>query len=173
MMETEAGLRLRGVVRRQGGYVVVGAGDADNAPSSEAPATVVTSIVRMENDEPPGFWETLDGSLGLGDTFTRGNSDQTQASLTARGSYRHDDYTLRGDLNSIFTDVDDSERQSRHALNTRFDRYLSPNSFAFAVAAFERNDRQQLDLRSRLGGGFGWKVVKERDRTFDMLGGLP
>jgi hypothetical protein len=69
-------------------------------------------------------------------------------------------------------DIDDAERQSRHALNTRFDRYLSPKSFAFALAAFERNDQQQLDLRSRVGGGFGWNVVKERDRTFDLLGGF-
>jgi len=171
-VETEGGLRLRGAMRRQGDYVVVGGGDADNAPNHEAFATAVTGIVRMENDELPGFWETLDGTVGVGYTFTRGNSDQTQASLTARGNYRHDGYTLRGDLNSIFAEIDDSERQSRHALNTRFDRYLSPNSFAFAIAAFERNDRQQLDLRSRVGGGFGWKVIQERDRTFDLLGGF-
>ncbi|MDA0206607.1 MAG: DUF481 domain-containing protein [Acidobacteria bacterium] len=171
-VETESGLRLRGAMRLQGAYVVVGGDDPDNAPSNEAAATLVTSIVRLENDEPPGFWETMEGSVGVGYNFTRGNSDQTQASLAARGSYRHDGYTLRGDLNSIFANIDDSERQSRHALNTRFDRYLSPKSFAFAVAAFERNDRQQLDLRSRLGGGFGWKVIKERDRTFDLLGGF-
>ena len=141
-VETEAGLRQRGTMRLQGAYVIVGGDDPDNAPSHEAAATVVTEIVRQENDEPPGFWETLDGSVGVGYTFTRGNSDQTQASLAARGNYRHDGYTLRGDLNSIFAEVDDAERQSRRALNTRFDRYLSPNSFAFAIAAFERNDRQ-------------------------------
>lgn len=171
-VETEAGLRLHGPIRRQGAYVVVGGSDPDNSPNREAAATVVTGIVRLENDEPPGFWETLDGSVGVGYTFTRGNSDQTQASLTARGNYRHDGYTVRGDLNSIFAEVDDSERQSRHALNTRFDRYLSPNSFAFAIAAFERNDRQKLDLRSRVGGGFGWKLIQKRDRTFDLLGGF-
>ena len=171
-VETEAGMRLRGAVRRQGDYVIVGAGDADNAPSTQAAATVVKSIIRFENDEPPGFWETLEGSVGVGYTFTRGNSDQTQASLTARGNYRHDGYTLRGDLNSIFSEIDDSERQNRHALNTRFDRYLSPNSFAFALAAFERNDRQQLDLRSRVGGGFGWKLLNDRDGTLDLLGGF-
>jgi putative salt-induced outer membrane protein YdiY len=171
-VETETGLRLRGPLHRQGAYVVVGGGDPDNSPNQEAAAAVVTGIVRLENDETPGFWETLEGSVGVGYTFTRGNSDQTQASLAARGNYRHDGYTLRADLNSIFAEIDDAERQSRHALNTRFDRYLSPNSFAFAIAAFERNDRQQLDLRSRLGGGFGWKVIQERNRTFDLLGGF-
>lgn len=171
-VQTENGLRLYGALRRQGDYVLVGAGDADNAPSRQAPATTVTGIVRMENDEPPGFWKTLNGSIGLGYTFTRGNSRQTQASLAARGSYRHDGYALRSDLNSIFAEVEDSERQSRHALNNRFDRFLSPNSFAFAIAAFERNDSQQLDLRSRAGGGFGWKIINKSDATFDLLGGF-
>jgi putative salt-induced outer membrane protein YdiY len=171
-VETETGLRLSGALRRQGDHVVIGGGDADNAPSHEAAATAVTSIVHMEHDEPPGFWETLEGSIGVGYNFTRGNSDQTQASLTARGRYRHDGYTMQGDINSSFANIDDAERQSRHALNSRFDRYLSPNSFAFALAAFERNDRQQLDLRSRLGGGFGWKIINGRDSTFDLLGGF-
>lgn len=171
-IETETGLRLHGALQRQGDRVTIGAGDADNAPSHDAAATAVTSIVRMENDEPPGFWETLEGNIGVGYTFTRGNSDQTQASLAARGSYRHDGHTLRGDLSSIFAEVDDAERQSRHALNTRFDRFLSPNSFAFAIAAFERNDSQQLDLRSRAGGGFGWKIINKGDATFDLLGGF-
>jgi hypothetical protein len=83
-VETETGLRLRGVLRRQGSYVVVGAGDADNAPSHDAAATAVTRIVRMENDEPPGLWETLDGSVGVGYNFTRGNSDHRSRQLSPR-----------------------------------------------------------------------------------------
>lgn len=166
-LETETGRRLRGSVALNDGSVQV-AGEEDTV----AAATLVTEIVRYENNKPPGFWETLDGGIGVGYSFSGGNSEQSQASLTGRGDYRQDHYALHGDVSSIFATLDDAERQSRHALNTRYDRFLSPRFFAFGIGALERNNRQRLDLRSRLGGGFGWNVVKQRDRTFDVLGGF-
>lgn len=166
-LETETGRRLRGRVKLKDGSVQV-AGEDDTL----AAATLVTEIVRYESNKPPGFWETLDGGVGIGYSFSGGNSKQSQASLTSRGDYRRANYAIHGDLNSIFATLDDAQRQSRHSLNTRYDRFLSPHIFAFGIGALERNNRQRLDLRSRLGGGFGWNVVKERNRTFDVLGGF-
>ncbi len=167
-LETEPGRRLRGELSMQSGVVVVNTEDVEQ----KAPATLVEEIVRLEDDRLPGFWETLNGSVGVGYTFTRGNSDQTQGSLTARARYRRDKYSAQGDLSSIFAALDDSERQSRHALQTRYDRFLTPKMFAFGLGALERNDRQRLDLRSRAGGGFGWKVANGGGRRFDVLGGF-
>lgn len=132
----------------------------------------VVAAVRLENNELPGFWKTLRGSLGLGYSFSRGNADQTQSSLTAQGDYRKEKYRLQGDVTSVLAEQEDVESTSRHALNGRYDRFLSDRAFAFALTSFERNDRQKLDLRSRFGGGFGWKAAKSRANELDLLGGF-
>ena len=119
--------------------------------------TQVVAIDRLkDNGKPPGFWDTLKGSAGAGDAFNRGNSRQTQASLSAEGEYRAPKYEAQADLTSIFSRTDDSRATNRHALDMRYDRFLGDRSFAFALAGFERNDRKRLDLRSRFGGGCGW-----------------
>ncbi len=167
-LETETGHRLQGTIHlRNGNIRIVG-----DEVEEEAPASLVTKIVRLEDNKPPGFWKTLDGTVGLGYSFGHGNSDQTQVALSGRADYRQDHYAIHGDLDSIFATLDDAERQSRHALNTRYDRFLSSRVFAFGLVALERNFRQRLDLRSRLGGGFGWNLVKDRKSTFDVLTGF-
>ncbi len=167
-VETETGRRFRGLVQRTGGATSVVVEDV----KVDLDSPDVVHLVRMVDRKPPGFWETLKGSIGVGYSFTRGNSQQTQSSLAAEGSYRRDNFELKSDLNSIFSKQEEAEATSRHALNTRYDRFLTPRAFAFALSSFERNDRQLLDLRSRLGGGFGWKVEDSRKASFDLLGGV-
>jgi len=168
-VEVETGRRYRGSVRKYGETLAVQ--DEDVEVAIKTPTVI--SAVRMDEDaEPPGFWKTLQGSIGVGYSFTRGNSEQTQSSLAAEGAYRQEKYKLQGDLNSIFSRQENAEATSRHALNGRYDRFLSERAFAFALTSFERNDRQKLDLRSRFGGGFGWKVQRTPKVEFDLLGGV-
>ena len=151
-VEVEAGRRYIGEIeQRNADSLNVRYEDVDLALRSPD----VVAALRLENNEPPGFWKTLDGSLGLGYSFTRGNAEQTQSSLSAQGDYRRENYRLKGDATSIFASQEDAEATSRHAINGRYDRYLSDRMFAFGLTSFERNDRQKLDLRSRFGGGFG------------------
>ncbi len=167
-VEVEAGRRFIGALEREDGTV-----NLRNDREMLALRTQdVVAAVRLENDERPGFWKTLGGSLGLGHSFSRGNAKQTQSSLSAQGDYRRERYRLQGDLTSIFSSQEDAETTSRHALNGRYDRFLSDRTFAFAVTGFERNDRRKLDLRSRFGGGFGWKAQRSRANGLDLLGGF-
>lgn|GEM_PF-2344415 len=167
-IEAETGKLYRGEMRRDSEEVAVVEEDVERPLQS----VEVISMVRLEpGDDPPGFWRTLDGSGGLGYSFTRGNSEQTQTSISGEADYRRENYKLQADLTSILAEQEGAEATSRHALNARYDRFLSARAFAFGVTGFERNDRQKLDLRSRFGGGFGWKVVKSRDTEFDLLGG--
>ena len=167
-VEVEAGRRYTGEIAREADRVNLRYEDVE---LDLRPPDVVAAV-RLENDEPPGFWKTLQGSLGLGYSFTRGNAEQTQSSVSAQGNYRKENYRLQGDLTSIFARQEDAETTSRHALNGRYDRYLSDRTFAFGLTSFERNDRQKLDLRSRFGGGFGWKAKRSRSNELDLLGGL-
>lgn len=167
-IEAETGKLYRGEVRRQSEAVAVVEEDTERPLQS----VEVVSMIRLEpDDDPPGFWRTLDGSGGLGYSFTRGNSEQTQTTISGEADYRRENYKIQADLTSILAEQEGADATSRHALNARYDRFLSARAFAFGVTGFERNDRQKLDLRSRFGGGFGWKVVKSRESEFDLLGG--
>jgi putative salt-induced outer membrane protein YdiY len=132
----------------------------------------VVSVVPLENKEPPGFWKLITGSIDLGYSFTRGNSAQTQSSAAARGEYRTPTYKAQGRLSSIFSETDEAEPTSRHALDARLDRFISPKVFAFGLAGLERNERQNLDLRSKFGGGFGWTLADSERNQLNVLGGF-
>jgi len=54
----------------------------------------------------------------------------------------------------------------------RYDHNLKPTLFIFTTADFSSNGLQSLDLRSILGGGFGWHAVASPKTTLDVLGGL-
>lgn len=164
---TESGRQYLGEMIREGERVSVWDEDVEMAFQ----ARQVRSAIRVVDNQPPGFWKTLKGTVGVGYSFTRGNSEQTQSSVTAEGSYRQPKYKMQADLSSILSRQEEAEQQARHALNGRYDRFLNERAFAFGLTAFERNDRQKLDLRSRFGGGFGWKVANSNDNEFDLLGG--
>ena len=70
---------------------------------------------------------------------TRANPGKTQPSLTADGAYRRVSFALRGDLSSIFSTIEGGDTTERHALNARYDRFLSPRSFAFALIESSRS----------------------------------
>jgi hypothetical protein len=54
----------------------------------------------------------------------------------------------------------------------RYDHNLNPRTFVFGTGDFLTDALQDLDLRSTVGGGFGWHASKTPKQTFDVLGGL-
>lgn len=114
----------------------------------------------------------LDGSADIGYSVARGNQDQAQSSLGATAAYSSAHYSFQASLDSLFARQDGARAQSRHALNARMDRYVNARFFGYGVSGFERNERRRLDLRSRLGGGMGWRVRERSRSTLLALGGF-
>jgi len=54
----------------------------------------------------------------------------------------------------------------------RVDWNLTPRVFVFALANFDTNELQHLDLRQVYGGGFGYHVIKTNATVFDIFGGI-
>lgn len=54
----------------------------------------------------------------------------------------------------------------------RYDYSLNSKMFTFGTADFDFDEFLNLDLRSVLGGGFGWHVIKSDRTTFDISAGL-
>jgi hypothetical protein len=54
----------------------------------------------------------------------------------------------------------------------RYDHDITPRLFGFLNADFFTDALQDLNLRSVLGGGLGFDVIKKPSTTLDLLGGV-
>jgi putative salt-induced outer membrane protein YdiY len=167
-VEFDSGMNLLGVLQRSNGAVRVIAG---MRAVSLSPATVV-SMQRQEGEGASGFLGGLEGSAEIGYSLARGNSSLSQSSLNVEARHRTDRYKAQLTLASLFARQTGAETTSRHAANLRWDYFMSPRSFAFTLTGFERDDRQLLNLRSNVGGGFGWRILRSERTDLSLLGGF-
>ena len=129
--------------------------------------------IRTEHPRIIDLWA---GLVDAGLSFTRGNSDSTSFALTGKAART----TKRTKISLYSTEI--YARSTLAGVNnatasairggTRVDVNLRGRSFAFGLADFEHDRFQDLDLRSVLGGGLGYHLIKEKDRTFDVFGGV-
>ena len=166
---TAHGQRLDGRLTLEGARVVIA------QPSREPvhiPSAEVTRVVRGERQRGARrVISALEGSADIGYSVARGNQNQMQSSTGIKAGYTSAQYQFSGRISSLFARQDGARSQSRHALNARLDRFLNDRSFAYALTGLERNERRLLDLRSRLGGGMGWRVRRTANTTLSLLGG--
>lgn len=167
-METGNGLRLTGSLFRSGQRVdlLTSAGPVQLTPDRILRATPVAPGTEA------GFWRALEGSADVGYSFTRGNADLSQSSLSVNARYRTDGYKLQLDLGSLFARQQGASGASRHSGAVRFDRFLSPDAFLYTNLGLERDERRLLNLRTNAGGGVGWKLIQAPERELSLLGGF-
>jgi hypothetical protein len=123
----------------------------------------------------PGWGHAWTGAANVSLALAKGNSD-TATFGTGFNVIR----TTRTDKTLLYATTLYSENAhavpSTSANSTtgglRYDHNLKPQIFVFGTGDFSSNALQDLDLRSILGGGFGWHVSKLPKQTFDLLGGL-
>lgn len=178
------GKRLSGKVSTTDGIFVVAAA-APSAPTSAAKDTIVA--VRNDAEQKsfdeqaekmahPKFTYFWGGVFDTGLALTRGNS--STASYTLNGKAIRE--TPRDKLTLYATYVyasDDTIPPSRTTANSirsgiRGDLNIGPRLFVFALADYETNELQHLDLRQVYGGGFGYHVIKTDRAVFDLFGGF-
>ena len=167
---TKDGERYDGELTRNEAGTEVSSGDS---PGLNLPSDSIVRIARggrrrgMSKILPP-----LDGSADIGYSLARGNQNQTQSSLGATVGYSSAEYSFLGRLDSLFARQDGARSQSRHALNARVERFVNARLFAYGLSGFERNERRRLDLRSRLGGGIGWRLRDRKQSRVSALWGF-
>jgi putative salt-induced outer membrane protein YdiY len=122
------------------------------------------------------FLHGWDGGLDLGLELTRGNSDTKNFRFAFRSTRKvgRDNLTLYAE--SLYS-IDDLPKASPHITanenkgGARFDRDLTSRLFAFANVDFMSDGLQDLNLRSVLGGGVGYHLIKRERTTLDVFGG--
>ena len=167
-VELDSGLRMRGRIEESDeGLRIV---------SAEKTVTVARlAIVGMrpaKEARPETFWDQVQGTVDLGYSIARGNSNNSQSSLRISTRYRKPKYEVQVSASSLFSSQSGAPTNSRQQASLRYDRFLSDDTFAFGLSRFERDDRRRLNLRNNLGGGLGWKIIRSGRTTLSLLGGL-
>ena len=178
------GTKLSGkITTTDGKFVVAGAPTPSAGPAPKDTIVAVrndaeqkTFDVETEKMAHPKFTYFWSGAFDLGLALTRGNS--STASFTVDGLAVRE--TPRDKLtvyaNSIYANNDTSVPSTTTAnlfqAGIRGDLNLGPKMFVFALADFQTNQLQHLDLRQTYGGGVGYHVIKTDKTTFDVFGGF-
>jgi putative salt-induced outer membrane protein YdiY len=123
----------------------------------------------------PGWGHVWAGAANVSLALTKGNSDTATfgAGFTAARTTRTDKTLLYA--NTIYSEnANSTPSTSANATGggVRYDHNVNPKLFAFGTGDFFSNALQNLDLRSILGGGFGWHASKSPKQSFDVLGGV-
>ena len=142
------------------------------------------TVVAIRNAEEQSDYDRLQhprlidlwsGLLDTGLSETRGNSALLAFNLAGKAAR----VTTRDKI-SLYSNIvyatDNTTPPSRTTANSiqggaRYDYNLKPRIFVFAIADFAYDQFQHLDLRSVLGGGLGYHVIKTTNTTFDVFAG--
>lgn len=111
-------------------------------------------------------------AIGLGASFSSGNTKATNLSLNADAVRATDQNKLSLYGNAQYARSGGVTTGDQLRLGGRYDQNLSASLFAFGGLDFERNKFANLDLRSQLSAGLGWHVIKSPNTNFDVFGGL-
>jgi putative salt-induced outer membrane protein YdiY len=127
-----------------------------------------------EDSLHPNWGHAWAGALNVSLALAGGNSQTTTfgAGFTANRTTRTDKTLLYA---STLYSEDANAVPSTSAKTTsggaRYDHNLNPKLFVFGTGDFTTNALLDLDLRSIVGGGFGWHSLASKQQTLDILGG--
>lgn len=129
-----------------------------------------------ESSRNQTFFQGWEGGLDAGLELTRGNSQTKNFRLAFRAARKssHDKLTVYAE--SIYSVDDLPAAKPRTTANEnkgglRYDRDFTSRFFVFANADFMSDALQDLSLRSVLGGGIGYHLIKGERTTLDLLVG--
>jgi hypothetical protein len=127
-------------------------------------------IVSMETKKPT-FWTQLQGSMDLGYSFSSGNS-QTALDVNTNAAYRTAGWEAATAYDSTFGGQAGAPKTNRQDFQATFAKYLNRNSYVLALSDFLHSSRQDLTLRTTLGGGYGRYLKRTTNTNLSWLAGV-
>ena len=156
-----------------------------SGPETVAPAALTTvrtpaAQQAYEASLHPGWLHDWTTTANVSFALARGNSNTTTlgTGFTAQRPTPTDKTSLY--FNDIYTNTTSTTNGISTSSTTadnigagfRYDHNINPKLFAFGTTDFFEDQLQYLDLRSVVGGGFGWHAYKTPKQALDVLGGL-
>ncbi len=120
-------------------------------------------------NEPPGTW---DGHLGLGGNVQTGNVDRASVSFSfdTRRNWEHDRFQFRILHNYAEKDGSITARNTFGAM--KFDHFFTDVFFNALSLEVLKDEFKDLNLRSIMGLGLGYRVLKEDRITLELEAGV-
>ncbi len=117
-----------------------------------------------------GFWGRFGTSVDFGMSLTK--ADETkQFNTRATASYLTDNWSLEGNVDSLFNAREGVPDTKRNELGTSFRYFLTERWFSVTFGNFLQSDELQLDLRSTIGSGIGRFLVRNNRWLLSINGG--
>ena len=166
---------ITGIERTTDGFVITTASGPAPVPAAGL-GTVRDAAAQAayEASIHPNFTHGWTGTANISVALSSGNSETTTIGtgvIAARPTktdktslYYNTLYTHDGILNAT------TANQTNAGL--RYDHNINPKVFAFGTGDFSTNALQELNLRTVIGGGFGWHAIAKPVQQLDILGGL-
>jgi len=127
-------------------------------------------IVSLETKKPT-FWRELQGAIDFGYSFTSGNSQSTWNANTS-AAYQTPRWKVATSFDSTFSGQSGASSTNREELQNTLSRFLNRNSFLASLTDFLHSSRQDLILRTSLGGGYGRFLKRTTSSNLAWLGGI-
>jgi putative salt-induced outer membrane protein len=181
-VETRAGkhvniqkTEITAIDRTPTGFVVTSASGPQPVPA-DGLSTLRTAAAEQayEASIGPNFLHAWTGAANLSIAVTSGNSETTSVGtgINLVRATSTDKTTLY--FNDVYSHDSVAGITTADSTNAglRYDHNVNPKLFAFGTGDFNVNGLQDLNLRTILGGGFGWHAIAKPNRQMDVLGGL-
>lgn len=125
--------------------------------------------------EEPGAFDNWSTAIDAGMSAARGTSSTTNLNFGFSAARVTDRNRLTMGMSSIFARNTTSGENltSANAVHsyTRYDLNVSDRTFTFALANFDTDQIQNLDLRAVLGGGAGFRLRQGDHTSVDLFSG--
>jgi putative salt-induced outer membrane protein YdiY len=116
-----------------------------------------------------GNWQ---GNVALAMSRAAGNTESTTYSAAVDEVRATPENKISAYLSALYGVSQGVKSADKARLGSRYDHFLSTNTFGFGLLEFENDRLANLNLRSGVGAGLGYYFVKEAAHSFDVFGGL-
>ncbi len=169
--EDEAKTKFK-VKTQDAGTVEIAKENVETVRNEEEQAKAFAEAERLRNPSLLDLWQ---GTADVGFSLTSGNSD-TKALRAGFAAKRE---ALKDKISVYANAIQASNSNSGISITTaqavyggiRYDYNLSKKTFVFASGDFEYDKPQLLNLRSVIGAGFGYKMIRSERTKLDLFGG--
>ena len=179
-VELKNGQKVAGPVSTIDGNLIV---STKSAGAVETPRSDVSKI-RSESEQlaydkslHPGLLQGWAGGTNVGFALTRGNSQTKNLALAFNATRKTLNDKLGLYANTVYATNGAPGATPSTTANAiqgglRYDHDFTARLFGFGSADFQSDSLQTLNLRTILGGGLGFHVIKGEATTLDLLSGV-
>jgi len=170
------------LVKTKDGTVYTGAVSTPDTPrlpklieileTPEKKVTLERTQVLDMNETSTNFWQRLNGQIGTGFTYSKGNNS-AQYNLNSDVNYPRERWSAQASYSSNLTSNAGANTSTRNEVAFSAQRLMRWNNWHYTgLVDFLQSSVQGIRLQSTLGGGIGWNIKDTGSTLFTVYGGL-